>query len=175
MGQSTIEFRIDKRITDEALFKAPIKAFIGKAARVVHEGLFDRAPIDSGNLRAALSKGMETHDDWAKITVGGSTFYASILNEGGPMRGPGKPPPGKAIGKWAGRVGTSIPPAAIARAIGKRGPSTTELHYASGPFKRKPTKDWWDSGIADKMPQLEGLKAGLADDIRAAWREAGGG
>jgi len=156
----------------------PLRSFfmrvLDSAADVMQAGV---VPIDNSTLRKSLQLGAGvTAVDrarpprWAR--VGSNLFYGRILDEGGPMRGPGGPPPTGAIEKWAGRVGVRIPPAAIAKAIGKRGPKATEPHYASGPSKGKPTKGWFSDTIYRHVEQdVHGpFLSDLAKGVEAEWR-----
>lgn len=151
------------RKCDPAILAAPLKRFFDRAAIGVTNLAKQKAPVDTGRLRASLTHETDsaTPPMWAK--VGTNVMYARFVEFGtGRMgdravpHGGGHHPPGAALDRWAELHG--LRPKAgflVARAISRRG------GLAPRPFLRP--------ALQDSLGQIAGFLRQAAAEIESAW------
>lgn len=142
------------------LIAGPLRTFLTRAAILVQSRARERAPVDTGRLRADIAFEVDggTPPIWAR--VGNNVFYAPYVEYGtgtqtdGPGGGGRHWPPAGALSGWAGRHGFGPGGGFIvARAIGRRG----------GLRPRRYLRDALDAALSG----IEGLFGALSRDIEA--------
>lgn len=143
----------------------PVRRFLESAAIAVQSAARERAPVDTGRLRADIGYELDESSPplWAK--VGPNVFYGpymeygtGTLADGAGGKGGAHRPPSSALAGWAQRHG-GLNPFLVARAIGARG-GLRPRRYMRG-------------GLAAALGAIEAFKERLGQEIVALL--AGGG
>ncbi len=151
--------RISKKL-DWAYYAEDVRKFFADAGMTVERGAKQRAPVDTGRLRASITSQADpsAHPLWAKI--GTDIFHAPYLEWGTGLLsdGPGPHrryfPPGGALNLWASRHGFASG-YLVARAIFMAG-GTKPRRFLRG-------------ALEDSIDKIGGLLADLGNRIRGRW------
>ena len=143
--------RLQKHLADPALLKGPIHEFLQKAGFLVEGRAKEKAPVDTGRLRASISSRAEE----TKAVIGSPVQYAPWVEFGS------RPhfPPVSALETWARRHGFGKGGAfLIARAISRRG------------GKAQP---YLVPALLESKGDIEGLLRETANEIEKNWGKGG--
>lgn len=151
MAEPVLTMRIEgletlqKALADPELVKGPIKDALTRAGLTVEARAKQKAPVDTGRLRASIATKVEE----TRAIVGSNVLYASYVEFGT------KPhfPPVSALTTWARRHGFDSA-FVLARAISQRG---TKAHPYLVP------------ALLESKPDIESFLRDAARRIEAKW------
>ena len=153
MAEPVLTMRIEgletlqKALADPELVKGPIRDALTRAGLTVEARAKQKAPVDTGRLRASIATRVEE----TRAVIGTPVGYAPYVELGSK---PHFPPP-SALATWARRHGFGPRGEwALARAIAKRG---TKAHPFLVP------------ALLESKPDIEGFLRDAARQIEAKW------
>ena len=141
------------KLRDPQFVKGPLRNFLANAGAVAELAMKERAPVDTGRLRASVV----TIQSLTRVSVGPTVSYAPFVEFG---TRPHWPPRG-ALQPWARRHGFPAGPLGdfiVRRAIALRGTKAQ-------PFVVP--------GIQKALPQIRALAATLGREIAVKWGKRG--
>lgn len=141
--------RLNRALRDPMVIRGPLAMFLQRAALVVEGHMKQKAPVDTGRLRASITHRV----DQLQAVIGPTVTYAAWVEFG---TRPHWPPPG-ALQPWAGRHGFPAGPRGdwlVRWIISRRG---TKPH----PYVRPAART--------SVPEIKLLLGDMLNAIKARW------